>query len=194
MVRPAKKFNQVNTRSDQRVLRANNFLNRFTSFRSGSLTQQGLGPCLSREQGTQIPPKSGIKTTKVQIPEIYHLRLEQGPSGRVWGFCNAPTKSNRTPHRSETNTKCKYGKFINWEMEAFQMGGVTLPPDPKYQYHTQIPQTEGIYHHGAIVLEQAGSDGWCNAPTKGNHWSALCTATKCSPCSGKLQKRSKKWF
>ena len=48
---PAKKFNQVNTRSDQRVLEANNFRNRFTSFRSGSLT--GFhGPSLSREQAT----------------------------------------------------------------------------------------------------------------------------------------------
>ena len=81
-------------------------------------------------------------------------------------------------------------------------GVVILPPNPKtdkylhntkpntntnmYKYQVQIQEI----HHGASwrpSSPEGGSDGWCNAPTKGNRCSAL---QQSAPCVwGKLQNR-----
>ena len=78
MVRPAKKFNQVNTRSDQRVLGADNFLNRFASFRSGSLVGAAIWHWPASQRGpirTAFLPKgqrSGLQIYE-KLPQSYCL-------------------------------------------------------------------------------------------------------------------------
>ena len=143
---PAKKFNQVNTRSDQRVLEANNFRNRFTSFRSGSLT--GFhGPSLSREQAThgsiQSNCSSSLRSQAPLTPPTI-INIFNFDFNKLWIFITLCHPRVQQALTSGIKFPTNANPAISVQMQT-QIQIVQIPVRCKHKKQAgDLPQREGL--------------------------------------------------